>query len=42
MDRREVAETLMLLALTWALMLVGLRLARALASALAWALVAVQ
>ena len=42
MDRREIAETLALLAFTCALLLVGIRLARAFAAALAWAFVAVQ
>ena len=42
MDRRDVAEVAVLLALTCAMLLVGIRLARALAAVLAWAFVAVQ
>ena len=42
MDRREITETAVLLVCTLVMLLVGLRMARALATLLAWAFVAVQ
>ena len=42
MDRRDVIETLLLLALTCGMLAIGIRLARAFAAVLAWAFVAVQ
>ena len=42
MDRNEVTEAAILLVLTLGLLIVGIRLARAFAAVLAWALWAVQ